>query len=129
MSFKIRTKLIIAFLAIIFPFLLGIGVITIYNLNIIYKGIHRVEKISNEMQAVMSLELALDRILMPGNDYIITGEKKYITDFKMVSVDVEGRLREVEEILTRMKDTPEIKEEREILKDVKTDRKSTRLNS
>ena len=120
MSFKIRTKLIIAFLAIIFPFLLGIGVITIYNLNIIYKGIHRVEKISNEMQAVMSLELALDRILMPGNDYIITGEKKYITDFKMVSTDAEGRLREAEEILTEMKETPEVKEEREILKDVKT---------
>ena len=120
MSFKIRTKLIIAFFTIVFPFLLVIGIIAIYNLNTIYKGIHRVEVISNETQTVMSLELALNRILMPGNDYIITGEKKYIADFKMASVDVEGRLREVEEILTRMKDTPEIKEEREILKDVKT---------
>ena len=122
MPFKIRTKLIIAFFAVIFPFLLAVGFIAIYNLNIIHKGINRVEVISNETQAVMGLQLALDRALMPGNDYIITGKEgqlDYIEGFKWASADVEERLREVEQILARMKESPEAKEEIEILKGIR----------
>lgn len=37
----------------------------------------------------MSLQLALDKSLMPENDYIITGGKKYIDEFSNASRDVE----------------------------------------
>ena len=78
MPFKIRTKLIIAFLVVIFPFTAATGIIAFYNWNNIRKANLKAEAVHEEMHLIMSLQIALDRILMPGNDYIITGDKKYI---------------------------------------------------
>ncbi|MDD5435316.1 MAG: PAS domain S-box protein, partial [Nitrospira sp.] len=120
MHFKIRTKLIITFLGILIPFLLVLGVLSIYNLNIIYKSAHKVDEISQEMQATHSLQLALHRSLMPGNDYIITGNKKYIDDFNPASKEVDRFINETEAIVARSNNTSEVREEREILEYTKT---------
>jgi len=122
MSFRIRTKLTIAFFGIIFPFLIIAGIITVYNVNNISKFALKAEAISEEMHSVMSLQIALDRALMPGNDYIITGDKKYIDEFNNASKNVEALIEKAEDALIRLKgiDTPEVKDEMEILNDVKS---------
>jgi len=122
MSFRIRTKLTIAFFGIIFPFLVIAGIITVYNVNNISKFALKAEAISEEMHSVMSLQIALDRALMPGNDYIITGDKKYIDEFNNTSKNVEALIEKAEDALIRLKgiDTPEVKDEMEIFNDVKS---------
>ena len=130
MPFKIRTKLIIAFLVVIFPFTAVTGIIAFYNASNIRKANLKAEAIHEEMHLIMSLQIALDRILMPGNDYIITGDKKYIDEFKDNSKDVEDLIKDVENTLVILKgmDTPdrfiqgqapEVREEVEILNFVK----------
>ncbi|HAG50503.1 MAG TPA: hypothetical protein DHU69_04680 [Deltaproteobacteria bacterium] len=122
MSFRIRTKLTIAFFGIIFPFLIIAGIITVHNVNNISKFALKAEAISEEMHSVMSLQIALDRALMPGNDYIITGDKKYIDEFNNTSKNVEALIEKAEDALIRLKgiDTPEVKDEMEIFNDVKS---------
>ena len=130
MPFKIRTKLIIAFLVVIFPFTAVTGIIAFYNASNIRKANLKAEAVHEEMHLIMSLQIALDRILMPGNDYIITGDKKYIDEFKDNSKDVEDLIQDVENTLVILKgmDTPdrfiqgqapEVREEVEILSLVK----------
>ena len=122
MRFKIRTKLLIAFLAIIFPFIVIVGAIVLYNTMTIRNASLKIEAISEELHTVLSLQLAIDKSLMPGNDYIITGDKRYIDEFNDASKDVEDLIEKVEKILVVLggMDTPEVKEEMEILKSVKT---------
>src|SRR3989338_3182043 len=122
MRFKIRTKLLIAFLVIIFPFIVIVGAIALYNTMTIRNASLKIEAISEELHTVLSLQLAIDKSLMPGNDYIITGDKRYIDEFNDASKDVEDLIEKVEKILVVLggMDTPEVKEEMEILKSVKT---------
>ncbi|MBI5048923.1 MAG: PAS domain S-box protein [Deltaproteobacteria bacterium] len=131
MPFRIRTKLIIAFFAVIFPFIAIVGAIALYNTNAIRNASLKAEAISEELHLVLSLRLAIDNALMPGNDYIITGNKRYIDEFNDASKEVEDLIEKVEKTLvvsegmdTPDKSTrgqaPEAKEEIEILKSVKT---------
>ena len=66
-----------------------------------------------------NLCLSMDSILMPANDYIITGDKKYIDDFSRLSADLESCMREMEEYCTCGVATDKV-EEREILEVVET---------
>ncbi|MBI3755664.1 MAG: PAS domain S-box protein [Deltaproteobacteria bacterium] len=122
MPYKIRTKLIIAFFAIIFPFIAIVGAIVLYNTKTIHTASLKAEAISEELHTVLSLQLAIDKALMPGNDYIITGDKRYIDEFNVASKEVEYLIDKVEKTFVVLEgmDTPEVKEEREILKSVKT---------
>ncbi|MBI5328478.1 MAG: PAS domain S-box protein [Deltaproteobacteria bacterium] len=112
MPFRIRTKLIIAFFAIIFPFIAIVGAIALYNTKTIHTALLKADATSEELHTVLSLQLAIDKSLMPGNDYIITGDKRYIDEFNNASKDVEDLIDKVEK-------THEAKEEREILKAIK----------
>lgn len=129
--FKIRTKLIIAFFAIIFPFIAIVGTIAIYNANTIRNASLKAEAISEKLHLVLSLQLAIDKSLMPGNNYIITGDKKYIYDFKTASKVVEDSIKNVDETLLILKgmETPEGKEEMEMHKSVKTAWQNIKENS
>ena len=122
MAFKIRTKLIIAFFSVIFPFIAIVSTISLYNTNVIRNASLKAEVISEELHTVLSLQLAIDKSLMPGNDYIITGDKRYIDEFNDASKDVEDLIEKVEKTLVVLggMDTPEVKEEMEIIKGVKT---------
>lgn len=100
MSFRIRTKLVIAFLAIIFPFTIIAGVLVFYNASAFRKAAHKVETVSEERAAITNIILALERALMPGNDYIITADRKYIDDFYKASQEVEKRMKEAEGVVS-----------------------------
>jgi len=124
MSLNIRTKLILAFLVMLIPFFI-FAVINYSILGRIHKSFHKAEGISMEIQAIGNLQHAMHRALMPGNDYIITGDRRHIKEFERVSTDVEHQLKSAEEILTNLKahgklNPAELKEEEEILKGVKT---------
>ncbi|MBI3755522.1 MAG: PAS domain S-box protein [Deltaproteobacteria bacterium] len=124
MSFKIRTKLAIAFMSMLFFFLVFTGIIAYYNQQAIYNINKRVEAISDEKEIVDNLRLAMDRILMPGNDYIITGDRGYFDEFKKNSADLEDYLKNMEAALKRLEAdghaASKVKEKREILEYVKT---------
>ena len=123
MSFKIQTKLILAFLAMLIPFF--IFIIINYSIQMaIHESFHKVKEISGEIQTLGDFQVIIEKVLMPGNDYIITGDRRYIKEFDRASVDLENRIRGAEEILTRLKalkglDPAELEEEEKILKSVK----------
>ncbi len=123
MRSKIRTKLFTAFLVLLLPLLILI-VISHYNQKVIYRAIHRVEIISEEMLMVHRLQLAIDRALMIGKNYIITGKKTYVGKYKRLTMDVETLLKETESSLRRVEElqskVEEVEKEEKILKDVKT---------
>lgn len=121
MSFKIRTKLITAFIGLI-SVILGIaGGIAYYNQRVLHKAIQCSEEAEERMQLVSMFQLALDRVLMPGNDYIITGDRKYVSEFETASYGIENGIKMVEESMAHLRGSlkaDEIKEE-EIFRDVK----------
>lgn len=95
MKVKIRTKLFIAFAIMLLPIIIP-TIIDHYNRHIIYKVMNKLGALVNEKQMISNLSLAMDRILMPGNDYIITGNRKYFDDFRRQSAEMENCMRAME---------------------------------
>src|SRR3989338_6922281 len=112
MHLKIRTKLILSFFTPIIPLVAIVIIVSVYILNNLYNEVQSLNTITREGMKVADLRLSLDRGLMPVNDYIITGARKYADDFKGISKEIEERFKEVE-------DVARTSEEMEILKDVK----------
>ena len=111
---NIQTKLIIAFLAIIVTFLTVVGLVAMYNRHIVLNTTQRVKALWEKTKDISRLQIALSEILMPINDYIITGKRKYISDYKLCS-------KNLEKYLDALKDTTNITitaDESEILKEV-----------
>ncbi len=129
MHLKIRTKLLSGFFAIIFPFLLIIGIIIVYNQNALNNAFKTLEILSAELNTIHDLRSAMEMGLMPGNDYLITGDKRYIDNFHGYAENIEERLKDASDILIRLEKlevsegTEEkaiLNEERIILSEVKT---------
>lgn len=99
MSFKIRTKLIIAFFAVIVPFIVIGGILVLYSAHAIHKSVHKVQTISEERAEITNFILAMDKVIMQANDYIITGERKYVDNFYIASNEVEKRLQKANEVI------------------------------
>ena len=112
MRLKIRTKIILSFFAPIIPLSVAVVIVSVYLLNNLYNEAQRLDDISKQRIKVTDLRLSLDRVLMPANDYIITGDRKYADDFNVIYSEVEERLKTVEDIAK----TPQ---ENEIMRDVK----------
>ena len=99
MPFKIRTKLFVAFMSLISVLLIVAGFIGYYILSTSHRALDKVEAIAEEIIVVGGLQHSLEHALMPANDYLITGKRKYIDDFNMLSREVEERLKRSEELL------------------------------
>ena len=112
MRLKIRTKIILSFFAPIIPLSVIVVIVSGYLLNNLYNEAQRLDDISKQRIMVTDLRLSLNRVLMPANDYIITGDRKYADDFNVIYSEVEERLKTVEDIAK----TPQ---ENEIMRDVK----------
>ena len=92
MLFGIRTKLFITFTAIVLLLIALIIAVSHYNLRITYRALREsCGNIRREVQAINRLQLEMNAILMPGNDYIITGKRKYIRDFIRHSKDLKKK--------------------------------------
>ncbi|MBI5749523.1 MAG: PAS domain S-box protein [Nitrospinae bacterium] len=112
MRLKIRTKIILSFFAPIIPLTSIMVIVSGYILNNLYNEAQRLDDISKQRIKVTDLRFSLNEGLMPGNDYIITGNKKYADDFKGISKEIEERFKAVEDI-ARTSET------KELLKNVK----------
>lgn len=94
MPFKIRTKLIVAFLAMLIP-LVVIICINRYNDKAIYLAAHKVEELHREISSLSDLQIALDMLIMPPNDYLITGDIREREEFHRLTTVIEGGLRDL----------------------------------
>ncbi len=120
MPAKIRTKLITAFIGLI-SVTLGITIgLYYYTQSNIQRSIRIFTEISEEMTAVHRLQLTLYRAIMPGNDYIITGNNRYMEEFGKASEDMEVLLGILDDTQNRLEHEVSVEmEERRILGDVK----------
>ena len=112
MRLKIRTKIILSFFAPIIPLTVIVVIVSGYLLNNLNNEVQNLDEISKNRIKVTGLRLSLDRAVMPVNDYIITGDRKYADDFNAIYSEVEDRLKTVEDIA-------KTSQEKAILKDVK----------
>lgn len=73
MAFKIRAKLLIAFFVMLIPFFAFA-----YLTNLTYRTIHkndlRMDVLHRELDTYSKMQLTIDMLLMPPNDYLITGD-------------------------------------------------------
>ncbi len=95
MLLNIRRKLIIALLAMLIPLA---AVALAYRLShiAITKSLKHVEDRASELTLVSGLQLNISMLVMPANDYLITGDPAEKDDFKRISDKVWASLGELE---------------------------------
>lgn len=104
----IRARLLLAFLGVFVPYLAlaGIGAV---GFRLLWQ---RVESIQHEvvvqMDGIKDLQLALSQLVMPANDYLLTGDPREREEF-------ERRLARVQEVLARVAPTFHDPEKRRLL--------------
>lgn len=94
-----------------------IGVIAVYNQTACYNAQKKIELVEAEMAKVSESEHAIERALMPGNDYIITGDKRYEDEFRKVSAEVDRHLNGLDMLLSAMREDSvrNVKKEEDLL--------------
>jgi len=92
---KIRTKLAIGFAAVALPILIIGALIGVYNQRSLRAAIEDIEVVSLEIGNVHAIERAMEKAVMSTNDYIITGKKSYIDEFRKHSTEMTRLLNEV----------------------------------
>lgn len=75
MAVHVRTKIIASF-SIILILLSLLGLIAYYNRNILFDGMFELEDKTHELSAIANIQLNIERVVMPPNDYLITGNIK-----------------------------------------------------
>lgn len=100
MQDRIRTKFIAIFLAVILPFLAGVTFMVVYNRSALSTSIDRIDYLSREMDGFKNIEHSLHEIVMPANDYITTGDKKYLKELESETEKIEASFSEVEQLLS-----------------------------
>lgn len=100
MTLRIRTKLILSF-SIIIALLSVLILLTYYNRNILWKGMFRLEEAIYETYIIARVQLNIDRVLMPPNDYLITGEQGEKDEFQMAVEEVETGFEQLDGLTQR----------------------------
>jgi methyl-accepting chemotaxis protein len=96
MAFNIRKKMLLALLSVSFVFIAFAVFIESYNLSVYYKGRRRVESTSSETDMIGRLHHSVERMLMPANDYIITGDRQYMKGLQKESGEITRLLRDID---------------------------------
>src|SRR3990172_3056902 len=73
MPFKIRTKLITAFMVMLIPVLV-LFVFNHFQLKTFQRSARQIDEVAKEISCLSDLQLALEMVIMPANDYLITGD-------------------------------------------------------
>jgi len=93
-NWSIRTRLVLAFVGILIPYLLlaGIGAV---GLQVVWQRVQAIEnEVAMQIEGITNLQLAVAQLVMPANDYLITGDP-------MERVEFEQRLALAYESLAR----------------------------
>lgn len=100
MVFNIRTRVILALATGIGLFGISL-VVSIYQFIQISRSAVAVEAITEEVQLVSRLQLAVDKVLMPANDYLITGRSEESEEFNHLTSEVEDLLEKTKRLYIR----------------------------
>ena len=98
-NWSVRTRLLIAFVGVLIPYLAlaGIGAV---GLQAVWQRVHAIQdEVAMQIEGIGNLQLAVARLVMPADDYLITGDPAKRELF-------EQRLARVHEILGRLETTP-----------------------
>lgn len=120
MASRIRTKLVRIFSLALIP--IGVlAIISLYNQRTIHEASKTVNSVSAEFRLLNEMQLALERSLMPSNDYIITGNGAYKKEFDSGAVEMERLIRDAWVVLDSLElelDPERVAEEKLILSSV-----------
>lgn len=120
MASRIRTKLVRIFSLALIPIMM-LAAISLYNQSTIHKAAETVNSVSSEFRLLNEMQLALERALMPSNDYIITGNGAYKREFEDGAEEMERLIREAWVVLDKLErelDPERVAEEKRILSGV-----------
>ncbi len=95
MPFKIRAKLTVAMLAMLIP-LAATTLLYILTYISVAKSLKLAEDAAAELTLVSGLQLTIDRLVMPANDYLITGDPAEKDNFDRISGETWALLDEIE---------------------------------
>ncbi|CAG1064919.1 Methyl-accepting chemotaxis protein 4 [uncultured bacterium] len=107
---KIGRKLLLGFMVII-ALTIGFSGIIYLLMGKLSGSIAEMNEYGEQQAAAGDLSYSITWLTMPGNDYIITGEKKYLDEFNSQSRQVDGDFRKMEAL-----DLSE--EEKELVRDL-----------
>ncbi len=95
MAISVRSKVIISFSSMFA--LVGYVVATAYlNRTVLSGSILELERLAGEMTAISRLQLDIDRVVMPANDYLITGDAAEKARFESIAGEVAEGFRLLE---------------------------------
>lgn len=100
MTIRIRTKIIISFSAI-FILLSFLAALSYYNRNVLYQSMLSLEKETGDLKVLSDLKLSIDMVLMPPNDYLITGDAKEGTRYVYALEEAEKGLKRLASMASR----------------------------
>ncbi|MFQ5737226.1 MAG: diguanylate cyclase [Thermodesulfobacteriota bacterium] len=95
MSIRIRTKIIASF-TIVLVLLSFLGFVAYYNRNILFRDILNLEAETHEIELLADLQLAIDMVVMPPNDYLITGDKNEMVKYRKTLEKAERAFKRLE---------------------------------
>lgn len=121
MPFSIQKKVLLAFFTVITLLMAVVGLVSIYNQFAYHESQEKVELIYGEMEKTSRLGFAMEKALMPANDYLITGDKQYEIEFQRKSESIEKLLKDVESTLVPLEGqgARAVDEEKKILGDIR----------
>lgn len=107
-NWSVRTRLVLAFVGILIPYLLlaGIGAVGLQAVRQEVQAIH--DEVAIEFAGVANLQLTVTQLVMPANDYLITGDPQERVEF-------EARLARVQEGVVSLETAHLNGEERQLL--------------
>ena len=94
MAIRIRTKIVMT-LSSIFLIFAVLGLMTYYNRGLLFQGMLDLERDIDDLRNLAELQLAVDQIVMPANDYLISGDVREMGRFSQIMEEVERRLNSV----------------------------------
>ncbi|MBI5682093.1 MAG: HAMP domain-containing protein [Deltaproteobacteria bacterium] len=97
MSFKIRTRLLFGYLLGII-IMVFVGAIAVYDRLILSSSVNNIERVFEEIDALHDMVTSTQNLLMPANDYIISGDKKEKERFIESDRKVQRTIKEIENV-------------------------------
>lgn len=94
MAIRIRTKIVIS-LSSIFLIFAALGLMAYYNRGLLFQGMVDLERDIDDLRNLAELQLAVDQVVMPVNDYLISGDVREMDRFSQIMEEVERRLNPV----------------------------------
>jgi len=110
-TMKIGMKLMLSYLSLVMLLLMS-SAVAYYSLNTVAGGVADVKERSDEMEMIAGLQLTLEKMLMPANDYLVTGNAVEKDNFAHLSAQVEGYFDQIEALVFTPQERAELEDAR-----------------